>query len=325
MEAVALHVAAVVIGIGLLFLALVRLNAAFDTAAQARLDQLLAGLQGIGGLSTALSAGLLATMLTQSSSAVIIIAVVAAGRSAISLETGMFVVLGANVGSTVTGHLMTLQPPLAVDFALLLLGSLLELTAHPARRATPTPTRSLGAGLEGVGLLFAALTVVTRSLEPLARQPWFLAAFATVAQQPLLAWCSGVLLTSAVFSSGLTIGLLQQLAAAHALDISQALPILLGDNVGTTTDTLLAALGTGTAGRRLAIFHLLFNVALAFVYAPFSAVLGADGTTALLAALSGDPARQVALAHSALNMAGALAVIATRRLWLQLLGRMWQE
>lgn len=275
---------------------------------------LSAGLRGMAGgrLEAALrgagaspwrgfAAGAAVTALVHSSSVTTIFLVGCVDAGVVPLARAVPMIMGANLGTTVTAHLLAGAggaPAVAwTGAALAALG--LGAAAAP-RRAAPGPARAL----LGAGLLLLALEALGRSLAPLSGQPFFAALLEAVAERPLLGVLVGALLTAAVLSSGVTIGLLQRLVAAGLVPLPAALPVLFGDNIGTTADTLLAGAAGGREARAAALAHLLFNLAGTVVLLPLAPLLAAP-----LAALVADPARQVAVAHTLFNAAIALALL----------------
>ncbi|MBE3591041.1 MAG: Na/Pi cotransporter family protein [Firmicutes bacterium] len=243
-------------------------------------------------------AGAAVTAAVQSSSVVTILLVGLADAGLLDLSAAACLVLGANVGTTLTAHLLAFGPGPAAGWLLLAAG--LPLARRPRHRGA-------GRAAAGMGMVILGLHAMEGALAPLGRRPAFAAALAGVAGSPLLGLAAGALMTTLVLSSAVTIGVLQKLVAQGLLSLRAALPVLYGDNVGTTTDTLLASLAAGSAGRRLAVFHLLFNMAGALLFLALT-----PWVAGWVAALSSSPERQVALAHTLFNAVNAVLWLPAR-------------
>jgi phosphate:Na+ symporter len=259
-------------------------------------------------LPAALTAAV-ATALIHSSSAstMAIVGLVHAG--ALDLDTAAAAIIGANVGTTLPVQLLSWRPGPVIWLPVVAAGCAL-LPLGGGRRAW-------GAGLAGFGCLMGGLALLDAAVAPVAAQPWFAGSLLLLGQRPWAALAAGVVLATLALSSSVTLGVLQGLAAQGLLPLRAALPVVLGANVGTTTDTLLVSLGTGRDGRRAALFHLLFNLvgALGFfaLGGPFAA---------LVAASSDSPARQLANAHLLFNLGTALCLYPARGRLLELTGAM---
>lgn len=249
----------------------------------------------LGGVAT----GLVATVLIHSSSVSTIATVGLVNAGTLTLEQAAGVIVGANVGTTVAAHVLAWRPGPWLPYALMLLGGLLALWRRRPAQA-----------VFGSGLMLAGLAWIDGAAGALGAQPWFSAAMIALAANPWLGVAAGTVLTTLVLSSTLTIGILQRVAAQGLVPVGVALPILFGSNIGTTTDTLLASLGTRRAAQRAAVFHLLFNVVGTLLFlAALPLALG------LVRALSADAARQIAIAHTLFNVGTAAVVLPLRR-WL---------
>lgn len=205
-------------------------------------------------------AGLLVTAVLQSSSAttVMVIGFVSAGL--MELPQAVAVVFGANVGTTMTAQLVAFRLADWV-FPILFAGVLVWLLARRER------TRQLGLAVFSFGLLFDGIEVLSGAMTPLAEHPVFLRWMTQVRHTPLLGLLLGTGMTLVVQSSSATIGVLQGVArqagpdGVHSLlGLAGAVPVLLGDNVGTTITAILAAAGGTRDAKRAAAAHCCFNL-----------------------------------------------------------------
>ena len=247
--------------------------------------------------------GLSMTMVVQSSSAttVMVIGFVSAGL--MELPQAVAVVFGANVGTTMTAQLVAFRLADWV-FPILFAGVLVWLLARRER------TRQLGLAVFSFGLLFDGIEVLSGAMAPLAEHPVFLRWMTQVRHTPLLGLLLGTGMTLVVQSSSATIAVLQRAAqqagpdGIHSvLGLAGALPILLGDNIGTTITAVLAAVGQPTDARRTAAAHCCFNLSGSVV-----CLLTLPWMTRLVEVVSPKGpelevlARQIANAHTLFNL-----------------------
>ena len=252
---------------------------------------------------TGAMAGLLVTAVLQSSSAttVMVIGFVSAGL--MELPQAVAVVFGANVGTTMTAQLVAFRLADWV-FPILFAGVLVWLLARRER------TRQLGLAVFSFGLLFDGIEVLSGAMAPLAEHLVFLRWMTQVRHTPLLGLLLGAGMTLVVQSSSATIAVLQRAAqqagpdGIHSvLGLAGALPILLGDNIGTTITAVLAAVGQPTDARRTAAAHCCFNLSGSVV-----CLLALPWMTRLVEAVSPKGpelevlARQIANAHTLFNL-----------------------
>ena len=183
--------------------------------------------------------------------------------------------------------------------------------------------RCVGEAVFGFGLLFEGVTVMRSAMEPLLQSPLLRLELARVQQSPLHGLLAGVCMTLTVQSSSATVALLQSMAAQPGADgvhsllgLTAAIPILLGDNIGTTITAVLAAIGQGRDAKRVAAAHAIFNLSGAAVCCallqPFAALVRLCSPAGVECAVI---ARQLANAHTLFNVLCALV-------WLPLTGQM---
>ncbi len=205
--------------------------------------------------------GLLVTGLIQSSSATTVLTVGLVNAQMLTLRQAIGVIMGANIGTTVTAYLIGFN---LQDYALpiLGLGALIYLFAKVKR------TQMIGQTLFGFGVLFFGLNLMGTGMAPLKDVAFFTSLMTSIENNALIGVAIGALMTMIIQSSSATIGVLQQLAYQGAITYQQAVPILFGDNIGTTITALLASIGTSLAARRTALTHTLFNVIGTLIFLP---------------------------------------------------------
>ena len=277
-----------------------RMSEALQQAAGERLRRALAALTRTP-LTGAL-AGMVVTAVMQSSSAttVMVIGFVSAGL--LELPQAVAVIFGANIGTTVTAQLLAFRAEEMLG--LVLFGGFFLCAVARTKRG-----RQMGTAVFSFGLLFAGMEQIQSVVEPLALRPEFEAWMAQVREKPLWGLLLGLGMTLVVQSSSATIALLQNFAARPGLDgssllgLAGALPVLLGDNIGTTITAVLASLSASRDAKRVAAAHAVFNLTGAAVfcaglplYARLTAALSPKGPE--LAVI----ARQIANAHTLFNV-----------------------
>lgn len=237
--------------------------------------------------------GALAAVVLQSSSLCVVGLAAAVDGSGLALAPAWAAVAGANVGTTLLPQLTAWEPPWL----------LLALAVLPALAAALAPrTRRAGACALGALLLISGFRLLASAAS--GGLPAALGLLHAAAGSAPAAFLAGLVLTAALFSSGLTIAVAQGLAAAGAIRLEAGIAFVCGANIGTTADVLLAALGAGVRGRSTAAFHLAFNLLCAGLGLVFLHPLAAG-----VARAGFPPARGLAHVHLGLNLACALAVL----------------
>lgn len=258
-------------------------------------------------------AGVITTAVLQSSSAttVMVIGFVSAGL--MTLKQGISVILGANIGTTMTAQLIAFKISDYV-YLIVFIGFLIFFIAKSER------IKNIGNSIFGFGLLFTGIETMSSVMKPLAASPVFTDLIAHVADIPVLGVLVGTLMTLVVQSSSATIAVLQNFASQAGPDgvssiigLAGAIPILLGDNIGTTITAILASIGQSRNAKRVALSHCMFNVSGALIFIWF-----VKPYAALIQAISPKGAevevisRQIANAHTCFNVTMTL-------LWLPLI------
>lgn len=197
--------------------------------------------------------GILLTILLQSSSATtaIVIGLVRAGLMSLNQAAG--VVLGANIGTTITSFLISISLDKYAMY-IVFVGALLICFGGKQK------IKYLGNVILGFGLIFYGMDAMGTALAELKQLPEFTSFALSMAQNPLLGFLAGILITAALQSSAATIGVIQKLYAAGAVSLGASLPFMLGANIGTTMTGILASIGGSTSGKRTAAMHTILNI-----------------------------------------------------------------
>ncbi len=218
-------------------------------------------------------AGALVTAVLQSSSAttVMVIGFVSAGL--MSLPQGISVIFGANIGTTMTAQLMAFKISDYI-YPIIFIGFIISFLSKREK------VTEIGKVIFSFGLLFEGIEIMGSVMKPLASSPVFIDLMGKVSDIPVLGVALGAAMTLVVQSSSATIAVLQNFASQPAADgvtsvigLSGAIPILLGDNIGTTITALLASIGQSKNAKRTAVAHSVFNITGSAVFLFFVPVL----------------------------------------------------
>ena len=205
-----------------------------------------------------LGAGITAVIQSSSATTVMVVGFVNAGI--MNLKQAMGVIMGANIGTTVTGWLVSsvewaefLSPARLAPIAVMA-GVILMLVGK--RRSS----KEIASIIVGFGLLFIGITTMSSAVEPLQDSESFTNLFVTLGSNPLLGILAGTLVTAVIQSSSASVGILQSLAAAGLVPFSAAIYIIMGQNIGTCVTAILSSLGAKKTAKTAALMHLLFNI-----------------------------------------------------------------
>ena len=257
--------------------------------------------------------GIVVTALIQSSTGVTVITVGLVSASLLTLRQAIGIIMGANIGTTVTSFIIGFK---LGEYALplIFLGTMFLFF-------TITRTvNNIGRILFGVGGIFYALNLISAGMSPLKDLPQFKEYMVTLGQNPILGVVAGAVITVLIQASSATIGILQGLYAGGFLDLKGSLPVLFGDNIGTTLTVIIAAAGANVSAKRVAATHVTFNVLgtilCLILLGPFTSMI-----EYFQALLHLSPEMTIAFSHGAFNVSntivqfpfiGALAYFVTK-------------
>lgn len=243
-------------------------------------------------------AGMVVTILIQSSSATTVITVGLVSAGFMNLRQAIGVIMGANIGTTVTAFIIGIDVG-AYALPILAVGSFLLFFFKSKR------LHYFGQVLFGFGALFFGLELMSDGMKPLRELQAFHDLTISMSDNPILGIVIGTVFTVIVQSSSATIGILQGLFADGLVSLDGALPVLFGDNIGTTITAILASLGATVAAKRAALSHVLFNVIgttiFLIILGPFTAFI-----EFLQATLGLNDKMVIAFAHGTFNITNTL-------------------
>ena len=204
--------------------------------------------------------GAFITAVIQSSSATTVMVVGFVNAGIMNLTQAMGVIMGANIGTTVTGWLVSsvewakaLSPSNIAPVAVMI-GVIVMLTGK--RRST----KDISSIIVGFGILFIGITTMSDAVEPLQQSEAFCNLFVTLGHSPFLGIVAGALVTAVIQSSSASVGILQSLAAAGLVPFNAAVYIIMGQNIGTCVTAIMSSIGAKKTAKTAAVMHLLFNI-----------------------------------------------------------------
>ncbi len=275
-----------------------------------RLEKILERLTDNPIKAVLLGAGVTAVIQSSSATTVTVVGFVNSGIMKLGQAVG--VIMGANIGTTVTSWLLSLTgiqsgnffikllKPSSFTPVLAMLGVILIMGAKTEKR------RDIGAILAGFAVLMFGMEVMSDAVKPLADVPEF-TGILTMFSHPLLGMLAGALLTAIVQSSSASVGILQVLCATGGVSYATAIPIIMGQNIGTCVTALLSSVGASRNARRAALVHLYFNVIGTAVFMILFYILNAGLHFAFLTEAAG--AAGIAVIHSLFNIGATLLLL----------------
>lgn len=282
-------------GLGLFIYGMNTMGTGLQKAAGDRLKRLLEILTTNRLLGLVFGAVITAIIQSSSATTVMVVGFVNAGLMNLMQAAG--VIMGANIGTTVTAQLVAFK---LTDIAPVVVAVGVGLLLFGTRRRY----RQIGEILTGFGILFIGMNLMSVAMEPLKNSELFTNIMTTFGRNRLLGTVAGFVVTAVIQSSSASIGLLQALAFNELISIDAALPIILGMNIGTCVTALLSSIGTGINARRAAMIHLTIKVIGMFLFIGFTNYLGIA-----VGYLGGDTARQIANAHTLYNIANTAILL----------------
>ncbi|MCD6406741.1 Na/Pi cotransporter family protein [Candidatus Aerophobetes bacterium] len=250
--------------------------------------------------------GLIVTATIQSSSITTVTLIGLINSGLMSLEQAVGVVLGAEIGTTVTAQIVSFKigkmffPLIAIGFFLFFLG---KKDKH----------KFTGQIILGFGILFLGMNTMSSALKPLKDNRFFVEALANFGKIPLLGVIAGAVFTGIIQSSSATTGLIIAMGKEKIISLNAAIPIILGANIGTCVTALIASVGSSLSSKRTAMSHLLFNLIGVTLFFPFLGYFAQ-----IVSLTSPEIPRQIANAHTMFNTTMTLIMLPCVRLLIAL-------
>lgn len=245
-------------GLGMFIYGMQIMAQGLENAAGSKMKSLLEVLTKNKLMGVCLGAAITAVIQSSSATTVMVVGFVNAGL--MNLTQAMGVIMGANIGTTVTGWLVSsvewaefLSPAKLAPIALII-GVIVMMTGK--RRSS----KDVSSIIIGFGLLFIGISTMSSSVAPLKEMDAFVNLFVVIGKNPLLGILTGAVVTAIIQSSSASVGILQSLAAAGLVPFSAAIYIIMGQNIGTCVTAILSSLGAKKNAKTAALMHLLFNI-----------------------------------------------------------------
>ena len=298
-------------GLALFLHGMQMMSSGLEAAAGARMKSILERLTANRFLGVLVGAAITAVIQSSSATTVMVVGFVNAGM--MTLGQAVWILMGANIGTTVTGLLIALDVgELAPMFAFV--GVVLMVFIKEPK------LQHIGQILAGLGVLFIGMGMMSSSMSPLRDSEPFIRIMSTFSN-PLLGILAGAAFTAVIQSSSASVGILQALASSGVISYASSVFVLFGQNIGTCITAVLAAIGTNRNAKRATLIHLMFNLigtaifTTLFVLFPIAAVVegtlvlpGEVGRT-LSHLIPTDPMAQIAMTHTVFNITTTLVLL----------------
>ncbi|MEC2071593.1 Na/Pi cotransporter family protein [Alkalihalophilus marmarensis] len=243
-------------------------------------------------------AGIFVTILLQTSTGTTVLTIGLVNAGFMTLKQAIGVIIGANIGTTATAFIIGIKIS-AYALPIIAVGTFLIFFFKNHK------VNNFGQVFFGFGALFLGLNLMGDGMKPLRDLQAFADLTVSMSENPLLGVLIGTIFTVAVQSSSAAIGLLQTLFAQGAMDLNAALPVLFGDNIGTTITAVLASIGASIAAKRAALTHVIFNVIgtvlVLILLVPFTRLV-----EYFQSSLNLNPEMTIAFAHGIFNVSNTL-------------------
>lgn len=243
--------------------------------------------------------GALITAVIQSSSATTVMVVGFVNSGMMTLQQAVWIIMGANIGTTITGQLVALDIGMFAPVIAFLGVAMIVFMKNPK-------VQYVGGILAGFGVLFIGMDMMGAAMEPLRESEFFIDLM-TKFSNPLLGILVGAIFTAVIQSSSASVGILQTLASTGLIPFSSAVFVLFGMNIGTCITAVLASIGTNRSAKRTTIIHLMFNIIGTVIFTVLCLIFPiADFVGSLT---PGKPAAQLANMHTIFNIATTCMLI----------------
>ena len=243
--------------------------------------------------------GAVITAVIQSSSATTVMVVGFVNSGLMTLQQAVWIIMGANIGTTITGQLIALDiGAIAPLFAIIGVGAIMFSKNEKVHHISSI--------IAGLGILFIGMDMMGTAMEPLQESQAFINLM-TQFSNPLIGILVGAVFTAVIQSSSASVGILQALASTGMIPLSSAVYVLFGQNIGTCITAVLASIGTKVNARRTTVIHLMFNI---IGTAIFTVICMVTPYVSLIESLTpGNPVAQIANAHTIFNIVTTLILL----------------
>ena len=296
-------------GLALFLYGMQMMSSGLEAAAGNKMKSILEKLTSGKIRGVLVGAGITAVIQSSSATTVMVVGFVSAGL--MSLQQAVGVIMGANIGTTITGQLIALD--VSVMAPLITFAGVVMTVFLKSERA-----QHIGSIIAGLGVLFIGMDMMSGAMEPLRDSPTFVNLVSNF-DNPVIGILVGAGFTAIIQSSSASVGILQALAISGVIGLPQAVYVLFGQNIGTCITAVLASIGTKTDAKRTTIIHLMFNIIGTII---FTLICMATPFAVFMENLTpGNVAAQIANVHTVFNVtttlvllpfAGVMAAVATK-------------
>ncbi|MCI9387110.1 MAG: Na/Pi cotransporter family protein [Lachnospiraceae bacterium] len=302
-------------GLALFLYGMRTMGDALARMAGGRLEQVLERMTNNPVKAVLLGAGVTAVIQSSSATTVMVVGFVNSGIMKLSQAVG--VIMGANIGTTVTSWILSLSgiesgnffvkllKPSSFSPVLALVGVILVMFVKNTKK------NDVGTILIGFAVLMFGMETMSGAVRPLANVPEFTALF-TAFENPVLGMVVGAVLTAVIQSSSASVGILQAMCATGSVTVGAALPVIMGQNIGTCVTALLSGVGANRNARRASLVHLYFNLIGTFVFMTAFYTLNHFVQFAFLSDTANGAV--IAVIHSVFNIVATVVLLPASRL-----------
>ena len=283
-------------GLALFLYGMQMMSSGLEAAAGNRMKGILERLTSNRLLGVAVGAVITAVIQSSSATTVMVVGFVNSGM--MSLKQAVWVIMGANIGTTITGQLIALDVgAIAPLFAFVGVAMIVFLKKPQLHH--------YGSILAGLGVLFIGMEMMGTSMEPLREMPAFVNMVSTFSN-PLVGIAVGAIFTAIIQSSSASVGILQALAVSGVVGLDTSVYVLFGQNIGTCITAVLAAIGTSRNAKRTTVVHLSFNIIGTVL---FTILCQVTPLVPFMQSLTDNPAAQIANMHTLFNVVTTLLLL----------------
>lgn len=284
-------------GLALFLYGMQMMSDGLEDAAGNKMKKILEKLTANRFLGVAVGAGITAVIQSSSATTVMVVGFVNSGL--MTLKQAVWIIMGANIGTTITGQLIALDIGMLAPLFAFLGVATVVFFKNPK-------LRHIGKILAGLGILFIGMNIMSESMLPLRSSEQFVSLM-TKFSNPLLGILVGALFTAIIQSSSASVGILQTLATAGLIGFPSAVYVLFGQNIGTCITALLASIGTNRSAKRTTAIHLMFNIIGTIVFTIICIIFPFTNLVARISPT--DVSKQIANMHTIFNITTTLLLL----------------
>ena len=289
-------------GLALFLYGMQMMSSGLEAAAGNRMKSILEKLTANRILGVLVGAAITAVIQSSSATTVMVVGFVNSGM--MTLTQAVWIIMGANIGTTITGQLIALDVGVLAPFFAFVGVAMMVFVKAPQ-------IHHYGSILGGLGVLFIGMDMMSTAMVPLRDMPAFVDLM-TQFSNPVLGILAGAVFTAIIQSSSASVGILQALANSGVIGLHSAVYVLFGQNIGTCITAVLAAIGTSRNAKRTTLIHLMFNLIGTTIFTTICLVgplLGLSLVDFMIGLVPDNPAAQIANMHTLFNIVTTLVLL----------------